>query len=440
MRLFLTFCLCFVCFLEVSGQQQVRFNTSKSRVKLPFKLVSNLVIVPIKVNGIELNFLLDSGVEETILFSLDDTKEIALFDVEKIKLKGLGSQEAIEGLKSHNNIIIAGDLEFQNQEVIVVLDERFNFSSTLGIEVNGIIGYQFFSQNIVEVNYGKKKIIIHNPEKFNRKKVLSNFEIFDFTLESGKPYLTLNVDLGGKTFNAKCLIDSGNSDGLWLFSIGNKNIKVPELNFDDYLGRGFSGEIFGRKAKVKTLSLGEFNFQDVITAFPDSLSLANVKMVDNRVGSIGGEVLKRFDVIFDYSNQKLYLKKNRHFDEKFRYSTTGITIQHSGIQWYKEEVPLQTFNASQESHYTQSNVPEVKYNFKLLPIYEVLNIRPKSPGEIAGIKKGDVLISINGIKVYRLNLDKVNRLLQADKQSKIKIVVARNGKEFIFEFEALDLL
>lgn len=440
MRLFLTFCLSFVCFLHAYCQQEVRFNTSKRSVKLPFKLVSNLIIIPIKVNGIELNFLLDTGVEETILFSLDDTKELALFEVEKIKLKGLGNRDAMEGLKSYNNKLTTGDLEFRNQEIIVVLDESFNFSSALGIEVNGILGYHFFSQNIVEVDYGKKKIIIHNPEKFNRKTVTSNFEIFDFTLESRKPYLNLKVHLNGKTFDAKCLIDSGNSDGLWLFSSVSENIIVPKSNFDDYLGRGFSGDIFGRKAKVKTISLGQYNFEEVITAFPDSISLTNVKMVENRVGSIGGEVLKRFDVIFDYRNQKLYLKKNKYFSEKFRYSTTGITIQNSGIQWYKEEVPLNSFNASQESHYKQANVQEVKYNFKLLPVYEVLNIRTNSPAEKVGLRKGDVLISINGTKVYRLSLDKVNRLLQADDQAKIKIVIARKGKEFSFEFKAIDLL
>lgn len=440
MRLFLTLCLCFVCFLGTSAQQQVHFNTSKSSVKLPFKLVSNLIIVPIKVNGIELNFLLDTGVEETILFSLDDIKQVELYEVEKIRLKGLGSQDAIEGLKSYNNKLTAGDLEFRNQEIVVVLDQTFNFSSALGIEVNGIIGYHFFSQNIIEVDYGKKKITVHNPENINKKKLLSKFEIFDFSLENRKPYLSLKVDLNGKIFNAKCLIDSGNSDGLWLFSSVNENIVVPKLNFDDYLGRGFSGDIFGRKAKVKSLTLGQYNFDEVVTAFPDSLSLSNVKMVENRVGSVGGEVLKRFDVIFDYLNQKLYLKKNKHFKEKFRYSTTGITVQHSGIQWYKEEIALNSFHPSQESHYKQANVPEVKYNFKLLPVYKVLNIRTNSPAEIAGLKKGDVLISINGAKVYRLRLDKVNRLLQSDNQSKIKIVIARNGAEFIYEFNAVDVL
>lgn len=176
MRLFLTFSLYFFCFLNTSAQQNVQFNTVKSSVKLPFKLVSNLIVLPVQVNGIELNFLVDTGVEETILFSLDDTKELALYEVEKIKLKGLGNKDAIEGLKSYNNKLTAGDLEFLNQEIIVVLDESFNFSSALGIEVNGIIGNHFFKNNIVEINYGKKKIIVHNPEMFNRKNDYLNFK------------------------------------------------------------------------------------------------------------------------------------------------------------------------------------------------------------------------------------------------------------------------
>jgi uncharacterized protein YprB with RNaseH-like and TPR domain len=43
--------------------------------------------------------LLDSGVKETILFSLEEKNEISLKNIEKITL-GLGSEDAIEGLKS----------------------------------------------------------------------------------------------------------------------------------------------------------------------------------------------------------------------------------------------------------------------------------------------------------------------------------------------------
>lgn len=227
---------------------------------------------------------------------------------------------------------------------------------------------------------------------------------------------------------------------MWLFSSASKNITVPKLNFEDYLGRGFSGDIFGRKAKVKSLSLGEYNFSEVIAAFPDSLSLANVMMVKDRLGSIGGAVLKRFDVIFNYENQKMYLRENKYFKEKFHYNTTGITIQHSGVQVYKEEIPMQTLNTDQESHYKQLHQSGTRYNFKLLPKYEILDVRKNSVAEKAGIKRGDVLISINGTKAYRLSLNRVNNLLEPDSNKLIKIGVIRNSQELFFEFKTVNLL
>jgi hypothetical protein len=84
----------FVLFLPKKG-----FQFEKASIKsIPFKLINNLVFIPIKVN-VELNFLLDTGVDETILFSLEDKKEVRFFNTERILLKGLGSQE-VEGLKS----------------------------------------------------------------------------------------------------------------------------------------------------------------------------------------------------------------------------------------------------------------------------------------------------------------------------------------------------
>jgi hypothetical protein len=42
-----------------------------------FQLINNLVFIPINVNGVELTFL-DSGVKETILFSLEEKMKLAL--------------------------------------------------------------------------------------------------------------------------------------------------------------------------------------------------------------------------------------------------------------------------------------------------------------------------------------------------------------------------
>jgi hypothetical protein len=46
---------------------------------------------------------LDTGVEPTLIFSLDDKDEVKLFDVEKLILKGLGSKDAIDSYKSAKN-------------------------------------------------------------------------------------------------------------------------------------------------------------------------------------------------------------------------------------------------------------------------------------------------------------------------------------------------
>ena len=42
---------------------------------------------------------------------------------------------------------------------------------------------------------------------------------------------------------------------------------------------------------------------------------ADLKVYKGRNGSIGSEILKRFNLFFDYTNKKLYLKKNGFFRE-----------------------------------------------------------------------------------------------------------------------------
>jgi hypothetical protein len=42
---------------------------------------------------------------------------------------------------------------------------------------------------------------------------------------------------------------------------------------------------------------------------PDEFSIQHVNLVKDRKGSVGGEIMRRFYLIFDYANNKLYLKK-----------------------------------------------------------------------------------------------------------------------------------
>ena len=75
-----------------------------------------------------------------VLFSLDDKEEVSLYQLEKIKLRGLGTNEAVEAFKSSANKLETAGFVDNSHELYLILDQEFNFSSQVGIPVNGIIG------------------------------------------------------------------------------------------------------------------------------------------------------------------------------------------------------------------------------------------------------------------------------------------------------------
>ncbi len=428
--------------LSVLAQEGFQFENKVDKVSIPFKFINNLVFIPIKVNGIELNFLLDTGVEETILFSLEDKKEISFSNIEKITLRGLGSDEAIEGLKSTGNTLELNDMKSGNHPLYIILDQDFNLSSHIGIPVNGIIGYQFFKNQLVEINYEKKRVILYKENSKNRKKIERKYNSLAITIEKSKPYLKSSIVMDSVEIPAKLLIDVGNSDAIWLFQNKSKSIKIPANNFEDYLGKGFSGDVEGKRARIPKFRISDFEFVNPIVAFPDSTSLKNVKMVDDRVGSVGGEILRRFSIVFDYSNEKLFLKKNREFSSPFHYNKSGLEIQHHGLQWVQETVRLQTVPIYRDTYDSKSDktLTEFKYKFQLKPIFEIANVRKNSPAAKSGIQKGDIITKINNNPGYKYSLEEINSLLKSEEEKWISIEIERDSQVLKFRFQLLNVL
>ncbi|MHC0440858.1 PDZ domain-containing protein [Flavobacterium sp. 3-210] len=427
--------------LTMQAQDDFLIQGHSSKVTIPFKLINNLIFIPIKVNGVELNFLLDSGVEETIMFSMEEQKEISFNNVVKIKLRGLGSEEEIEGLKSTNNVLETHSLKSSTHLVYIILDQNFNLSSHIGIPVNGIIGYKFFKNNLVEINYSKKKIYVYPNKESIKEKLEKKFKSVPISIERSKPYITTTAIVDSVKISAKLLIDIGNSDAFWIFE--NDKIKLPKKNFPDFLGKGFSGDIEGHRAKIAKFSVDEFDFKNPIVAFPDSSSIRNVKMVPGRIGSIGGEVLKRFTLVLDYADEKLYLKKNSKFSEPFTYNKSGITVQHNGLQWVQETVHLETVqvaNSMSDVSYDAKKDDNFKYKFSLKPVYEIVNIRKKSAAEKCGLKKGDIIVSINNAVPYKYSLQQINSLLKSEEDVWINLEVERDSLILKFRFRLEDEL
>jgi hypothetical protein len=329
-----------------------------------------------------------------------------------------------------------------NHLLYIVLDQSFNLSSHVGIPVNGIIGYNFLKNNLVEINHKKKRVVVYSDKTKIRKKIERKYDKIPITIEKSKPYINGSVVINNNEIPVKLLVDIGNSDALWLFQNSSKSIQIPPKNFEDYLGKGFSGEVMGKRAQISKFAISKFEFFNPIIAFPDSTSIKNVKMVSNRSGSVGSEILKRFSVVFDYPNQKMFLRKNNDFYSPFSYNKSGIEIQHYGLQWVQETVRLETVPLSRDLNDSKvipfSN--DFKYKFELKPVYLIANIRKDSPAALSGLKKDDVLVHINKIPAYQYSLEKINTLLKSDEDKWMTFEVERDSQLLEFKFQLLNVL
>jgi len=291
--------------------------------KLKFELINNLIIVPIEINGTELTFILDSGVSKPILFNLSESDSVPINNVSEITIRGLGDGEPMKALSSKGNVFKLDKARNFSQDLYVVLDKDINLSTSLGIPVHGIMGYDLFRDFVVEVNYGSKTLKLHDPKqyKYRNKK---NSRTIPLSIEKRKAYVEGTV-LMKDTANipVKLLVDTGSSDALWLFHQPDKGLEIPEKNYEDHLGRGLSGDIFGKRTKIKGVKIAGFELKEAKVAFPYYESFGGIKNLGDRNGSVGGEVLKRFNMVFDYGRGKVTLKRNGNFKEPFQYNLAG---------------------------------------------------------------------------------------------------------------------
>lgn len=408
-------------------------NTQKAVI--PFQLINNLIFIPININGADLTFMLDTGVAEIILFSLEN-KELKLGNVEKIKFSGLGGSLSIDGLKSDRNIGRIGDVIINNSmSLYVILDEEFNISSHVGIPVNGVIGYHFFKDHPIAIDYISKKLIVYENMDLLKRKI-RKFDEIPISIEKNKPYLNGYVEMTNEKKESKLLIDLGNSDAIWLFPALIKDFVYNRPNIDDFLGRGFNGDIYGKRSRIHNFYLNNFKFEKPLTAMPDEFSIQHVNLVQDRKGSIGGEIMRRFSIVFDYANNKLYLKKNRYFDDPFHFNMSGLDFKQDGLEWQQDRVQIETqmMAKSTDEVYKDS----FQYKFSLKPIFSIAGVRKDSPAYAAGLKKEDRVISINGNKTSEMTLEKILELMKSSEGRSITMIVQRQEERLTFQFNLED--
>ena len=426
---------------NITGQNEGfrMMSPHKSYEDIRFQFINNLIVIPIKVNNKKLNFILDSGVNKTIVFNSSKVDTILSNFEYKYKLKGLGKGLPVNAIVSKNNLFRINNLIAVNKNVYVILKDDFDLSSKMGITIHGVIGYDIFSDLILRINYKSKKIRFYNPSKYKQKKC-SNCEVLPLTIFQKKPYVDVTVKLNNnsKKVPIKMLIDSGGSDAIWLFEFSNKNIVTPENFFTDFLGVGLSGTVYGKRSRISSLGLGKFSLNKPTVSFLDTLSTKEARKFNKRNGSIGAGILKRFTVWFDYPNNRLMLKKNSSFNEVFNYNMSGLEIVYDGKILVEESTRnyAELSRGTQDPNGNRNSVSLIEnYVYKFKPNFKISNVLEGSPADLAGVMKDDILIKINGNPIYNFQLHEIISIFQEKENKLIRLTLMRNNKKIKTEFK-----
>ncbi len=403
--------LMLLCFLSLATCQTARkpinpydnslyFSSNQSFAVIPFKLVNNLMIISLRLNKSDtMNFILDTGVKTALLIGQKTGDSLKLQYARRIKIKGLGEGADVEAIHSFGNRIDLSGIFGINQDILILMQDIFFFSSKLGMRIHGIIGYDIFKNFVVEINYERRELVLKDHKRF---KVGKRDKLLNIVVEEGKPYIETVIGMtNGNAVKTKLIIDTGASHALSLDIFSNDQLQLPPKTKDAYLGRGLNGDIHGKIGRIPNIDVGGFQLEGILTSFPDSSSLRHVNQTTKRNGNLGAEILKRFHITFDYLNQRMLIRPNSNFKKPFVYNMSGIEVL--------------------------TPVPG-------LPLFVISDIDEDSPAERAGLRKGDQLLYINNKIAFQYNLNDIISLFQSKAGKKITMVIQRNQEVLEFQF------
>lgn len=414
MRFRFYFFLLTTLFWPVSGckaQSRYIFKVpGTTSFSMPLELSQNLMIIPGRINSSGcLQLILDSGIRSIIISGLNDTTSVLLKSARKIKVGGLGDGTPVEAYYSKENQIDIINPSDSTQgitgfkvDLYILSSDQFELSRQLGVPVDGLVGSDLFMNFVIGIDPVEKEITFYDREHFNIKRFTRNYSRIPLMITNGKAYCEMKIlQENDSLIYARLLVDTGASLSCWIAPFADPSIVIPRKTIKSLLGQGLNGDITGVIGRVKKAQIGPYVFENPLVSYPDSTSLSALTLNSGRHGSLGNDILRRFNVFYDFQDSCLYLKPNRSFKAPFSYNRSGM------------------------------NVEKINQSF---PLFSIFSVIPGSPADRAGLKQGDLIEYLNSVQAFNLTLDDINNILYGHSGRLVILRIDRNGVKLKMKF------
>lgn len=376
--------LCYAQFFDL--------DSNKKRVNLPFRIVRNMIIVTVRINGKgPFNFVLDTGVGVMVITEPSLLDSLGNVPRRSLKLVGLGGEEC-EAFVTPNIHITMPDISSYNVSAAILKEDHFELSGYAGMPIHGLLGYDFFNSLAVKLNFNDSTMTVSRPQ--NAKPMRNGIKI-PLTIENREPYITTPIKLpNGKMINAKLVVDIGAGHPISLETMLKEN-GLPQNFIVANLGVGLTGPVSGFLSRVPEIDLGNKKLKDVITSFPDMEYVRKQVHMVPRDGNIGLGILKRFTVLFDYANNAMYLKPTGRVKEPFEHDMSGLEYYFLGDKFDR---------------------------------LIIARVEPGSPGDEVGLQKNDEIVTINFKPADKLSIEEIDNMFRSKEDRSLLLEYIRDKK------------
>lgn len=360
---------------------------------VPFRLLNNHVYVEAMVNGKgPYTFIVDTGGHT--LLSPRVVKEVGLESVGEAATSGAGEKTETSGY-AHYREIAVGKARLRDQVGFTI---QIYEPSIEGIQVDGMIGFEYFSRFAVQLDYGAHTMTTTQFAHFDGKDAGTAvpFKFYDHL-----PQVSGAIDDLPALFD----IDTGSRSEIDItgpFVARHKLRDKYVKGVSAITGWGVGGPSRSHVARIPSLTFHGTKVDDVVAGLSEAKGGSFSD--PSYDGNIGSGFLKRFVVTFDYAHQVMYLKRLAPQPvDAGRFDRSGMWI-----------------NAATDA-------------------YEIKSIAANSPAAQAGLAEGDLITSLNGQRAVAEHLSDARSMLRSlPAGTEVSVTFMRGGSEHRTTLELRD--